>query len=134
MYEAINVFHQSDRKLSEAERKTSRWAIIMTSAVTGNIIVPDLNLLPLHRISYVALAKEILIANPKKKLQKHEMDSLWNGIMSTIYDFEATLWDRKRHEVMVSIALGHSHLLRFACVHSLCRLSSTANFRKRQRS
>ena len=73
------------------EATLCKWAIIMTSAVTGDIIVPDIFISPLHRISYVALAKDVLIAYPTKKLQKHEMEDLWNDNIYIIYDFKATV-------------------------------------------
>lgn len=72
----------------------------MTSAATGDIIVPDIRVFPLCRVSYLDTARKILAANPDKKLEKHEMDDLWDGVMVTIYDFEVTPWDRKLHEVI----------------------------------
>lgn len=71
----------------------------MTSAATGDIIVPDIRVFPLFRVSYLETAKKVLAANPRRKLEKHEMEDLWDGIMDTVYDFEVTLWDRKKHEV-----------------------------------
>ena len=97
------MFYQSRRNLSEAEHKTNRWAVIMTSAVTGDIIVPDIRVFPLCKVSYREIARKVLLANPGKKLQKHEMEDLWDGIMCTVFDFEATLWDRKKYEVIRSI-------------------------------
>ena len=77
----------------------------MTSAATGDIIVPDIRVFPLRRVSFIDTARKVLAANPDKKLQKHEMEDLWDGVMVTIYDFEVTLWDRKLHEVMCLIAM-----------------------------
>lgn len=71
----------------------------MTSAITGDIFVPDIRLFPLHRISYLETARKVLDANPKHKLQKHEIEDLWDGIMCTVYDYEATLWNGKKNEV-----------------------------------
>lgn len=70
----------------------------MTSAATGDIIVPDVRMLPLHRISYPEIARKVLAANPKKKLQKLDMEDLWDGIIDSIYEFE-TLWEQKKMEV-----------------------------------
>lgn len=95
-----SVFYRSHRNLSEAEHKTNKWAVVMTTAVTGDIIVPDVRLLPLHRISYPETARKVLAANPKKKLQKHEMEDLWDGIMYHVFNFEVTLWKQKKNEVV----------------------------------
>ena len=111
----------------------NRWAIIMTSAVKKNIIVPDISTFPLHRISYDKIARKVLAANPGKKLQKHEMEDLWDGIMNTIYDFEGTVWERKRNEVMSSMIIGHHELLTIAHVHSFYRWKTTEKSKKRQR-
>lgn len=128
------MFYQSRRNLSEAERKTNKWAVIMTSAVTGDIIVPDIRLLPLRRISYFDIARKVLAANPKKKLQKHEIEDLWDGIMRTVYDFEAKLWNQKKNDVMFSMVIIRHRLLTTTCVYSFCRRWNIASFKKRQRS
>ena len=41
---------------------------MMTSAVKKDIIVPDISIFPLHRISYDEIARKVLAANPGKGL------------------------------------------------------------------
>ena len=84
LYNSQFTFHQSHRNLSEAERKANRWAVVTTSAATGDIIVPDVRVFSLSQVFYLKTVRKVLAANPKKKLQKHEMEDLWDGIMDTI--------------------------------------------------
>lgn len=61
-------FHVINCNLTERERKEFPSAVVMAKAVHGDVIVPDIVLRPLHRISFLVLVRKILVANPSKDL------------------------------------------------------------------
>lgn len=55
--------HLTTRDRTQHERKEYESAAIMTHAIHGDVIVPDVVLYPLRRISYLSLVPKILEAN-----------------------------------------------------------------------
>lgn len=88
-----------DRKFTEEERKEHKFAIIMTHAVHGDVIVPDIALYSLHRISYLDLVRKVLAANPTKDLDLFILKELWDAILSKVYDYEYDWREDKKNEV-----------------------------------
>ena len=105
-------FHIITRKPTELERKEHPWGIIMRHAVHGDIIVPEILRLPLHRISFLDLVDKILDANPTKNLSRRVLVELWLAILAKVYDFEYKWRKIKRFEVGSS---GHSAVIEARC-------------------
>ena len=92
-------FHSISRDRTKYERKKYASAAIMTHAVHGDVIVPDVVLYPLYKISYLDLVPMILAANPTKRLQPSVTLELWDAIITKIYDYEYDWRKAKKHEV-----------------------------------
>lgn len=100
-------FHHIDRDLTKRERRNYPFAIIMTHAVHGEVIVPDLLRCPLRKVSYLDLIPKILAANPSKDLKTPVLHELWDAILSKVYDYEYDWREDKKHEVgFPSVALA----------------------------
>ena len=98
-------FHVIDRKFTEEERKEHKFAIIMTHAVHGDVVVPDIALYSLHRISYLDLVRKVLAANPTKNLDLFILNELWDAILSKVYDYEYDWREDKKNEVSCQMML-----------------------------
>ena len=103
-------FHVITRKPTVLERKEHPWAIIMTHAVHGDIIVPDIVRPPLRRIKYLDLVQKILEANPTKDLSRRDLVELWAAIFEKVYDFEHRWRECKRFVVgCIRAILSHGY-------------------------
>ncbi|KAF6221868.1 hypothetical protein HO133_001836 [Letharia lupina] len=91
-------FHHIDRNLTNHERKEHPFAVILTHAVHGDVIVPDIVLRPLHRVSFLHLVRKILAANPTKTLDLFVLYDLWDAILTKVYDYEYDWREDKKHE------------------------------------
>ena len=92
-------FHVISRKRTRAEAKNHTYAVIMTHLIHKDIIVPDILLRPLHRISYLDLVRKILVANPTKMLELSVLHELWDAILNKVYDYEYKCREDKKLEV-----------------------------------
>ena len=95
-------FHTIKRKPTERERKKHLYAAIMTHTLHGDVIVPDILLRPLNKISYLDLIHKILTANPTKNLDLFVLYDLWEAILTKIYDYEYNWREDKKDEVGLS--------------------------------
>lgn len=71
----------------------------MTHAVHGDVIVPDVVLRPLHRISYLDLVRKVLAANPTKDLDMFILCELWDALLTKVYYYEFNWRELKKVEV-----------------------------------
>lgn len=94
-------FHLITRDRTQREQKEYASAAIMTHAVHGDVIVPDVVLYPLRKISYLDLVPKILEANPTKDLDHSVTHELWDAILTKIYDYEYDWREAKKHEVVL---------------------------------
>lgn len=92
-------FHTINRKPTETERKDHLYAAVMTHNLHGDVIIPDILLRPLHRISYLDLIRKIMTANPTKDLDLFVLYDLWEDILTKVYDYEYSWRDDKKDEV-----------------------------------
>ena len=79
----------------------------MTHAVHGDVIVPDIALYSLHRISYLDLVRKVLAANPTKDLDLFTLNELWDAILSKVYDYEYDWREGKKNEVSCQRVLSN---------------------------
>lgn len=92
-------FHIISREPTKDELKEYPFGIIMTHSVHGDVVVPDIALLPLCRLSYLDLTRKILVANPTKDLDMFILCELWEAILTKIYDYEYDWRATKKFEV-----------------------------------
>ena len=92
-------FHVVDRNLTEVERNKHPFAVIMTHAVHGEVIVPDIELCSLRKISYLDLVRKVLAANPTMDLDIFMLNELWDAILIKVYDYEYDWREDKKNEV-----------------------------------
>lgn len=71
----------------------------MTHAVYGDVILPDVVLRPLHRISYLDLVRKVLATNPTKDLDMFILCELWDALLTKVYDYEFNWRELKKVEV-----------------------------------
>lgn len=51
-------------------------------------IIPEVHLMPLYHIHFLALAKKTIEANPDKRLNIEMMRRLWRKLIKVVYDFD----------------------------------------------
>ena len=81
------------------EYKKYPFAVIMTHTLHGDVNVPNILRLPLHRIKFLDLMRSILTANPTKDLTMHVLRELWGAVLTKVYDYEFGWRKDKKNEV-----------------------------------
>ena len=70
----------------------------MTHETHEDLIIPDVLLRPLRRISYLDLVRKILIANLTKEFDLSVFQELWDAILTKVYDYEYDWREQKKLE------------------------------------
>lgn len=61
----------------------------------GSLIVPDILLLPMHRLQYTEFVRKVAAANAEVNVDFYRMRSLWGSIISTAYGHECECKQQK---------------------------------------
>ena len=61
--------------------------MLVIGNINGEYIIPEINLLPLDHVEFLALAQKVMDTNPQKNLRLETMNTLWRILMTDVYDF-----------------------------------------------
>ncbi len=92
-------FHIITRNRTPAEAKIHKNSVIMTHSTHGDIIIPDILLRPLHRVSFLSLIRKILTVNSCQKLGLSVLQELWVAVLDKVYGYEYKWQEDKKLEV-----------------------------------